>query len=105
MFIRLIVGLVVDIVGLTATALAGWACWNMYIPEAFPGAPPLTFASAIGVACVLSILGPGGKAYGLEDALVPEKAFIDSVINVMMNSVVKPLTLLVMAWAAHALLF
>ena len=103
--LKFIMGLVVDIAGLTVTALAGCACWNMYIPEAFPGAPPLTFASAIGVACVLSILGPGGKTYGLEDVLAPEKAYFDSVINVVTNSVGKPLTLLVMAWAAHALLF
>jgi predicted small integral membrane protein len=96
------VGFVIDILGLVVSALAGWACWNMYIPGAFPGVPPLTFASAVGVVVVTSLLGAGQK-YSVKE-LKNFRAW-DAIGTSVINSVAKPLTILAYAGVAHALLF
>ena len=97
------VGFAVDILSLVISALAGWACWNMYIPGAFPGVPPLTFASAVGVVLVTSILCGGGAKYAVKE--LENFKVGDAIATTVVNSIGKPLALLVLAYAAHALLF
>lgn len=99
----IVVGFAVDILGLVISALAGWACWNMYIPGAFPGAPPLTFASAVGVVLVTSLLCGGSTKYTVKE--LEDFRVGDVIVTGVMNSIGKPLALLAFAWVAHALLF
>jgi len=98
----IVVGFAVDILGVVVSALAGWACWNMYIPGAFPGVPLLTFANAVGVVLVTSILcsGTTNTVKELEDFSVG-----DAITTAVISNIGKPLTLLAFAWVAHALLF
>jgi uncharacterized membrane protein required for colicin V production len=97
------VGFAIDILSLVVSALAGWTCWNMYIPGAFPGVPPLTFASAVGVVIVTSLLCGGGAKYTVKE--LEEFRVGDAIATAVVNSIAKPLTLLAFAWVAHALLF
>jgi hypothetical protein len=99
----IVVGFTLDILGLVISALAGWACWNMYIPGAFPGVPPLTFASAVGVVLVTSLLCGGGNKYTVKE--LEDFTVADAITTALISNIGKPLTLLAFAWVAHALLF
>ena len=99
----IVVGFAIDILSLVVSALAGWACWNMYIPGAFPGVPPLTFASAVGVVIVTSLFCGGSTKYTIKE--LENFRAGDAIITAVFNGIAKPLTLLAFAWVAHALLF
>ena len=99
----IVVGFAIDILSVIVSALAGWACWNMYIPGAFPGVPPLTFANAVGVVLVTSILCSGTTKYTVKE--LEDFSVGDVITTAVISNIGKPLTLLAFAWVAHALLF
>lgn len=96
----------VDVLCLLATGACGMCLWNWFIPLAFATAPSLSFGLAMGLALVTSCFVGSGKSYKLQDVVEKDKAelFGDAMLTQVIQSILKPGTLLLFGWILHSII-
>ena len=101
-----IVGLVVDILCLIATGVTGMVCWNWFIPTVFESAPHITLLASIGLVLVSSAFTSGSVQHSLSDfknGVGTE--FLNKIYHQFMTGVMRPISILLIAWIVHSVLF
>ena len=103
----IIIGLIVDILCCIVTGLSGMVCWNWFVPEIVASAPQMTFATAVGLAIVCEVFVSKGERHSLEDMNKDKikHTFWNKVYSSMMRGVGKPLSMLLVGWIIHSMLF
>jgi hypothetical protein len=97
----------VDMAALVVTGFCSMILWNWFVPATFASAPRLTFGAAMGVVLLASCLVASGKQYRAQEILDTGTVDLlaDAMLTSMMNSMIKPVTLLFFGWIVQAIVY
>jgi hypothetical protein len=101
------VGLLITISSIVVTGFCSMWLWNWFMPLIAASVPKLTFSTAVGLAVVTSCFLGSSRSYKLKDYATKgdTEIFLDAVFTQIMNETVKPLSLLLIGWVIHLILF
>lgn len=97
----------VDMAALVVTGFCSMQLWNWFVPAAFTAVPRLTFGAAMGIVLLASCLVASGKQYKAQKILDTGATDLlaDAMLTSMMNSMIKPVTLLFFGWIVQAIVY